>query len=127
MKKPLIYVIEDDRDMSELLTNYLKRIAEVKKFYNAISAVNNIDEDNPSLILLDILLDGPDGFTFLNEIMSYQKTAKIPIILITSLEIGAKEDLIDYGVVEILNKESTTPDEIREVTEEWIDRNVENN
>lgn len=127
MKKPLIYVIEDDRDMSELLTNYLKRIAEVKKFYNAISAVNNIDEDNPSLILLDILLDGPDGFTFLNEIMSYQKTAKIPIILITSLEIGAKEDLIDYGVVEILNKESTTPDEIREVTEKWIDRNVENN
>ena len=127
MKKPLIYVIEDDRDMSELLTNYLKRIAEVKKFYNAISAVNDIDEDNPSLILLDILLDGPDGFTFLNEIMSYQKTAKIPIILITSLEIGAKEDLIDYGVVEILNKESTTPDEIREVTEKWIDRNVENN
>ncbi|MBR1874918.1 response regulator [Candidatus Saccharibacteria bacterium] len=127
MKKPLIYVIEDDRDMSELLTNYLKRIAEVKKFYNAISAVNNIDEDNPSLILLDILLDGPDGFTFLNEIMSYQKTAKIPIILITSLEIGAKEDLIDYGVVEILNKESTTPDEIREVTEKWIDRNVKNN
>lgn len=127
MKKPLIYVIEDDRDMSELLTNYLKRIAEVKKFYNAILAVNNIDEDNPSLILLDILLDGPDGFTFLNEIMSYQKTAKIPIILITSLEIGAKEDLIDYGVVEILNKESTTPDEIREVTEKWIDRNVKNN
>ena len=127
MKKPLIYVIEDDRDMSELLTNYLKRIAEVKKFYNAISAVNNIDEDNPSLILLDILLDGPDGFTFLNEIMSYQKTAKIPIILITSLEIGAKEDLIYYGVVEILNKESKTPDEIREVKEKWIDRNVKKN
>lgn len=123
-KLPLVYIIEDDADMGGLLAKYLKDTARTKIFYDAISAISHIDKDKPKMILLDILLDGPDGFTFLNEIMSYQETARIPVALVTSLGVGSAEDLTDYGVVEILNKEFMTPEDVRETVKFWINPNA---
>ncbi|MBQ2638548.1 response regulator [Candidatus Saccharibacteria bacterium] len=125
MKKlPLVYVIEDDSDMCSLYEKYLKGMARVKVYHNAISAISAIDREKPRMILLDILLDGPDGFTFLNEIVSYKETARIPIALITSLFVGSAQDFEDYGVVEILNKELMTPAEIRDVVSFWTGPDV---
>ena len=78
-----------------------------------------LEEGVPDLIFLDILLDGPDGFTFLNELMSYQDTQKIPIIIITSLDIK-EEKLRDYGVVRVMKKDQMTPEEIRKYANEFI-------
>jgi CheY-like chemotaxis protein len=77
-----------------------------------------IDEELPKLIFLDILLDGPDGFTFLNELASYSDTAKIPIIIVSSIDISGK-DLSSYGVVKIVNKEKMTPAEIKSYVNEF--------
>lgn len=107
----MIYIIDDDRLMSECLARYL-RPEETKIFGNAIDAISNIDEDNPKLIFLDVLLDGPDAFTFLNEIVSYKNTAKIPVVIVTSLSLET-ESLKAYGVKKILRKESLTPEEIK--------------
>ena len=43
------------------------------------------------MIFLDILLTGPDGFTFLNELISYSDTAKIPIVIVSSLDFSGKD------------------------------------
>lgn len=81
---------------------------EIRTFTDVISAMAAFDQGLPDLILLDIMLSGPDGFTFLNELMSYSDTATIPVILITSLELRAR-NLEHYGVREILSKETLTP------------------
>lgn len=107
----MIYIIDDDRLMSECLARYL-RPEETKIFGNAIDAISDIDEDNPKLIFLDVLLDGPDAFTFLNEIVSYENTAKIPVIIVTSLDLET-ESLKAYGVKKVLRKESLTPEEVK--------------
>ena len=112
----MIFVIDDDEIMAECVARAAKK--ETKIFHNAIEAMNALDDGLPELIFLDILLDGPDGFTFLNELMSYQDTAKIPIVIITSLDINI-EKLRDYGVVGIVKKEEMTPAGIKEYVKEY--------
>lgn len=109
---PLIYLLEDDPLMAKCLSlscrQALSAPPEIKTFTDAIGAMAALDQGLPDLILLDIILNGPDGFTFLNELMSYSDTAVIPVILITSLQLHA-HNLEHYGVREILSKETLTP------------------
>lgn len=121
----LAYVIEDNEIMSELFSRYLRGITEVKVFHDAISAIQNISADAPDMIFLDVLLTGPDGFTFLNEIVSYEDTAKIPVVIVTSLDMKA-EALKNYNVVKILKKESLIPDDLKDIARDILKKKVEN-
>lgn len=107
----MIYIIDDDHQMAECIARYL-RPEKTKIFGNAIDAISNIDDDEPNLIFLDVLLDGPDGFTFLNEIVSYENTSKIPVVIITSLDLKM-ESLKNYGVQKVLKKDTLTPEEVK--------------
>ena len=115
----LAYIIEDNEIMSELFARYLNGITETKIFHDAISAISEISDDQPDLIFLDILLTGPDGFTFLNEIVSYEDTGKIPVVIISSLDFQL-ESLKNYNVVKILNKDTLLPDDLRAVAQEIL-------
>lgn len=115
----LAYIIEDNEIMSELFARYLSGITETKIFRDAISAISEISDDQPDLIFLDILLTGPDGFTFLNEIVSYEDTGKIPVVIISSLDFQL-ESLKNYNVVKILNKDTLLPSDLRAVSQEIL-------
>ena len=117
----LAYIIEDNEIMSDLLARYLGGITETKVFHDAISAVSSISTDKPDMIFLDVLLTGPDGFTFLNEIVSYEDTAKIPVVLVTSLDLKT-ENLENYNVVKILKKEELIPDDIKNIAREILEK-----
>lgn len=111
----LIYVIEDEPITADIVTMAarlaLPELPEIDTFYDAVSAMDAVSEAIPDLIILDVLLSGPDGFTFLNELASYQDTAKIPVILMSSLDFS-EQDLSHYGVVCILDKSTMTPQDI---------------
>ncbi len=113
----MIFVIDDDKVMAECVAMAAGEKTSI--FSNAIETMNKIAEGIiPDLIFLDILLDGPDGFTFLNELVSYSDTAKIPVVIISSLDFSNK-DLSAYGVVGYLNKDSMMPKEIRKYVEQY--------
>lgn len=110
-----IFVIEDDPEFAEIYQKHLARNfteTPVRIFYNAIeanAAFSELSEEElPSLIILDVLLTGPDGFTLLNELLSYPETSQIPVLLISSLSLG-QMSLHAYNVRAILNKETFTP------------------
>ena len=106
----MIFIIDDDKIMANCIKRATKKSAQI--FSNAIDAMQEISAGHlPELIFLDVLLDGPDGFTFLNELVSYSDTAKIPIVIISSLDFQSK-DLKEYGVVGVLNKDTMLPQEI---------------
>lgn len=128
----MIYVIDDDEIMAECIarackTKGLKKVdqirdkvidrsseREVRMFTNGIEAMAAISGGElPKLIFLDILLDGPDGFTLLHELVSYADTAQVPVVVVSSLELPA-EELTPYGVVGVINKDKMTPREVRE-------------
>ncbi|MBR5389460.1 response regulator [Candidatus Saccharibacteria bacterium] len=120
-KSPLIYIIDDDELFADCLISAIKKgnkSAKIQTFNNAIDAINSLSDPLPSLIFLDILLPGPDGFTFLNEIASYTDTAKIPIVLVTSLELP-EADLSIYGIQGILNKERMKPSEVTDYVKRY--------
>ena len=113
----MIFVIDDDKTMADCVAKACKK--KTKVFTNAIEAMQEItDGMMPEMIFLDILLDGPDGFTFLNELVSYSDTVKIPVVIVTSLNFTGK-DLSEYGVVGILDKEKMTPKEIYGYVEKY--------
>ena len=113
----MIFVIDDDRIMANCIADAVKK--DCKVFSNAIDAMNELSfQDLPKLIFLDVLLDGPDGFTFLNELASYTDTARIPIVIVTSLDLDNK-DLATYGVVGVLKKEEMTPQDIKEYVDKY--------
>ncbi len=113
----MIFVIDDDEIMAECVAKATHK--NVRIFSNAIEAMNALSSgENPEMIFLDILLSGPDGFTFLNELMSYNDTMKIPVVVVSSLDFSGK-DLRNYGVVGVLNKDEMLPEEIKKYVDEY--------
>lgn len=124
------FIIEDDLMMSECveraleqalptLDNHVEQEHKILKITNAIEAMSLLNEDLPDLIFLDVLLNGPDGFSFLNELISYNDTAKIPVVIMTSLNLE-KYDLGHYNIKHIFQKETMTPQQIVEVALEIL-------
>ena len=114
----MIFVIDDDYIMAECIARATRRDVEI--FPNAIEAMNAISDGKvPEMIFLDVLLDGPNGFTFLNEMVSYEDTARIPIVIVSSLDFD--KDLSSYGVVGVLKKETMKPEDIYEYIEKYSD------
>lgn len=113
----MIFVIDDDEIMAECIARAInKKIRIFADAYEAMAAI--ADGDLPKMIFLDILLDGPNGFTFLNELVSYTDTAKIPVVIISSLDFSNK-DLSMYGVVGVLNKAEMIPEDIKNYVEQY--------
>lgn len=110
------FILEDDPIFARLFSKSLRRAfpdSTVSTFENAIDAINALPDDctPPSVIILDVLLTGPDGFTFLNEIASYSDLSNIPIIIVSSLNFPM-QTLESYNVRRILNKATMTPQDL---------------
>ena len=113
----MIFIIDDDLLMAKCIGRACQ--TEYRMFADAFSAMDAITAGNlPDLIFLDVLLSGPDSFTFLNELSSYEDTAQIPVVIVSSLEL-ARRNLENYGVVGFLNKDTMLPAEIRRFVEKY--------
>ena len=109
----LAYIVDDDKLFAECLARYLPDDYSVQYFSNVIDTINAMNSAVPDVIFLDVLLDGPDGFTLLNEMASYSDTGRVPIIIVSSLSI-APSGLENYGVIAVLNKADLTPESVVE-------------
>ena len=88
MQKEKILVVDDDKNICELLRMYLDKEGYVVLMaHNGIDAVNAFNTGNPDLILLDIMLPQLDGWQVCREI---RKLSEAPIIMLT-----AKDEVFD--------------------------------
>ena len=101
-KKRLI--IEDDPSFSRAVTHIVQM-----EGYDVISASNGMaglrmaKDENPDLLILDVMLPGLDGFEICNQLRQDPLTANLPIIMLsakgqevdktTGLKVGASEYL----------------------------------
>lgn len=119
---PLVFIIDDSLIMADCIARAARgtsAMPNVLTFGDAIAAMGAIAAGQlPDLIFLEVLLSGPDAFTFLNELLSYEDTAKVPIVVVSSLDF-ATNNLADYNVVGYLNKETMTPQEIQAYVAEY--------
>jgi len=83
--KKTIFVIDDEKDIREILKiNLTSEGYEVITFPSASEAKKRLDTESPDLIVLDIMMEGKDGFEFCREIRSNEKLKSIPVIFLSA-------------------------------------------
>lgn len=113
-KLSTVLLVEDDPWLAELEAEILVQAGyEVIHAPHAPSAIAKIDEKQPAIIILDVLLTGSTAFALLHELQSYGDTKVVPVILCTNMAEHLKlEDLHTYGVRRIIDKSVMHPDDI---------------
>lgn len=81
----MIYLVEDDDSIRELVVYTLNSVGlDAKGFPLPSSFFAAVKEEIPSLILLDIMLPEEDGLSILKKVKSSEKTAHIPVMMLTA-------------------------------------------
>ena len=85
MKKK-IFVIDDESDIQEILRiNLEKEGFDVEVWSSGEEALNALKKnEGPDLIILDIMMEGMDGYEFCKEIRSSGELRKIPVIFLSA-------------------------------------------
>ncbi len=77
-----LLVIDDDRSLVELLSDYLGRLGhEVRGAPDGRSGLEALDADEPDLILLDVTMPGIDGWQVLARIRAL---STVPVVMLTA-------------------------------------------
>jgi CheY-like chemotaxis protein len=100
-----ILLIEDDLDTRDMLGRFLSQAG-----HDMLTAANGwegllaLDRD-VDLILLDLMLPGMDGFSFLKIVRRQQSTRDIPVVAVTAMDVAEVAPKLDQlGVNEIVSK-----------------------
>lgn len=112
----MIYLVEDDENIRKLVCYALKKEGyEAKGFEKPSDFWNDIKNEIPKLILLDIMLPEEDGYSVLTKLQEDFKYKNIPVIVlsakgsefdkVTGLDMGA-DDYISkpFGMTELVSR-----------------------
>jgi two-component system, OmpR family, alkaline phosphatase synthesis response regulator PhoP len=97
-----ILVVEDDRDIAELVRHYLVRAGHsVDLISSGADALPHVRQHRPDLLVLDLMLPGVHGMEVCRALRGDAATADLPIIMVTAraeeadrvsgLELGADD------------------------------------
>ena len=102
-----VLLIDDDPDIRKITALTLKRVAkwEVIVAASGPEALSVVQEANPDVILLDVMMPGMDGPAVLKELKSSASTAHIPVIFLTAkIQRQELDGYASLGVVGVLTK-----------------------
>jgi DNA-binding response OmpR family regulator len=92
VSKKKILIVEDEESLLKLESILLtSKGFEVKGVSNGQAALDAIDEEQPDLVLLDIMLPEIDGFEVCRRIKSDPATRHLPVIMLTAKK--SREDM----------------------------------
>ncbi len=100
-----ILIVDDSLLQATQLKSILDDEYDVTLAQTAEDGLRRVNEENFSLILLDVVMPGMDGFTLLKKLQEEIVTQSVPVILITSLSdaINEQRGLI-LGAVDYITK-----------------------
>lgn len=99
--KRVICVVEDEKDLNELVRSYLEKEGyEVRSYFTYEEAVVHVSDDDVHLWILDIMLDNKSGFDLIEDIRRQSKA--VPVIFMSARDkefdriIGLEKGSDDY-------------------------------
>ncbi len=104
--RPYIMIVDDRVENIHLLADILSKTGySIRKAINGAIALRAIENEPPSLILLDIKMPGMSGFEVCKKVRSNPKTAHIPIIfLLAANNLEYKEQAFKLGCADYITK-----------------------
>lgn len=82
-ERPKILIVDDNLLNAKILENLLKKDYQIKTARSGEETLDIIEAINPDMLLLDILMDGIDGYEVCKKIRANSKLRLIKIILIS--------------------------------------------
>jgi len=110
----LVFLVEDDDDIREMVRRHLERTGEfqVAAFADGSSFLSACEERWPELVILDLNLPDTDGLTLCRELRNWEATRTVPILMLTARASEADRVTgLEYGADDYLTK----PFSIREL------------
>lgn len=94
-----VLIIDDDKTLRDLLVKYFSGYdISSATLADGMNAVSTIEQENPDIIILDLMMPGKDGFEVLRDI---REQSDVPVIMLTAkgeesekivgLELGADD------------------------------------
>ncbi len=122
--KKTILIVEDDEFLRSLAAKRLEKEGyAIEVAVDGESALNVALETKPTLVLLDLLLPGRDGFEVLKQIKENELIKTVPVIIFSNL--GRAEDIEKaqkLGAVDFLIKANFTLDDLAQKVKERLSK-----
>lgn len=121
-KKKNILLIEDEEMLASMYeTKFQNEGYQIRKALDGETGLKLAQEQQPDLILLDIIMPKLDGFSVLKKIKEDPKLKNVPVVLLTNL--GQDEDIEKgnkLGAAGYLVKANLTPGEVIEKIKQYL-------
>ncbi len=114
-RTPEVLVVDDDASLRAMLRKLLEEQGcKVSEAENGLAALRRLNESQPSLILLDLIMPQLDGFGFMAQMRKNAAWKSIPVVVLTAMDIGPQEiERLNGGVERILQKGAYNLDELK--------------
>ena len=127
-KKAKILLVDDDVDFVEATKVILEsKPYEVIVAYEGDEALRKAREENPDLVLLDIIMPVKDGFTAAEQFKKDPQLSKIPVIMLTSYSARRAETSIPVSrglelEAEDYVEKPVSPEELLNIVAKYLKR-----
>ena len=98
-----LLIVEDDKEIGDILDKYLKGNGyEIDRSENGLDAISKIEENDYSLVLLDIMLPFKSGDQVLKTV---REKSQVPVIIISAKDmVQTKIDVMRMGADDYITK-----------------------
>jgi two-component system, chemotaxis family, response regulator PixG len=102
-----VLVVDDDRSIREVVSMCLHKLKgwDVLTAASGQDGLNEVQLNNPDVIILDVMMPEMDGLAFLRQLRKNDSTKLIPVVLLTANRYLPDKDLLtELGVVDVIAK-----------------------
>jgi DNA-binding response OmpR family regulator len=81
-----VLVVEDDGALNQLVGAYVELAGfGYRSALDGQSAVRSVNEQRPSMVILDLMLPDMDGFEVCRRLKATPRTAGVPVVMLTAM------------------------------------------
>ncbi|MEK7598355.1 MAG: response regulator [Patescibacteria group bacterium] len=121
-KRIRVVLVEDDEVLGAMYDEALSLMGfSVGIAKSGQEGLRLIEENEPDMVILDIVMPDGDGFFVLKKIRENQKTKDVPVIMHTNLYNEAdKAEAMRLGAKEYVIKAQVTPKQLAEIVKKYV-------
>ncbi|MBD2205884.1 response regulator [Calothrix sp. FACHB-1219] len=127
-KRVRILIVEDDRDLAQLLITLLER-HDIETFLaqTGREAIHLSQQVNPDLLILDLILPESDGFAVVDWLKKHNQLCSTPVVVYSAKDLDESErNRLKLGHTEFLTKGRVTTQEFEHRVMELLQRMTKN-
>jgi len=83
-EKKTLLIVEDQEDINNYIADLFHEDYNVIQKFDGVEGYANCMQTLPDLIISDVMMPGMDGFEFCEKVKKQERTAHIPVILLTA-------------------------------------------